>query len=91
MKSKNIAIIIIILLILITGFLLIRFNLTGGVVKDYYTYTKAICDENNFCQDYEITCQNKKLIEMKPITGASIQHSNSWEDPRENKSEILCE
>ena len=84
-------IIIILILIIIASFLFIRSNLTGETIKDHYTYTKAICDENNFCQDYEIICRDKEVIEMKPITGASIQHSDFWEDPRENKSEILCE
>jgi len=91
MKIKNIVILIVILIILIAGILLIRANSTGNIIKDYYTYTKAICDENNFCQDYIIICENKELIEMKPITGATIQHSENWQDPRENKSEILCD
>ena len=90
MKTKNRIILGIILFILI-GIFILKNNITGETIKDYYTYTKAICDENNFCQDYEITCENKELIEMQPITGASIQYSDTWEDSRKNKSEILCE
>jgi hypothetical protein len=82
-------IIIILILIIIASFLFIRSNLTGETIKDHYTYTKAICDENNFCQDYEITCRNKEVISMEPITGATIKHSNTWQDPREQKE--LCE
>ena len=89
MKTKKIAVLIAVLISLIAGILLIKANLIRDA-KDYYTYTKAICNENNFCQDHIITCENKKIISVNPITGASIQHSNTWKDPRENKSEILC-
>jgi hypothetical protein len=92
MKTKNILITIILLIIAGTLiFLLLRPVLTGQSVRDYYTYTKAICDENNFCQDYEITCENNQVTTIEPITGASIQHNPDWEDPRINKSEIICE
>ena len=93
MKHKNI--IIAAVLIIIAGillFLLLEPILTGqAVARDYYTYTKAVCDENNFCQDYEVVCENKQVVNITPITGASIQHDKSWEDPRINKSEITCE
>lgn len=81
----------IILLVWAIVFLLIRLTLTGQVVRDYKTYTKAVCDKNNFCQDYEIVCENKEVVNITPISGAIIQHSDSWEDPRINKSQITCE
>ena len=49
----------------------------------HYSYTKAICDENNFCQDYIIVCKESNLISQTPITGAFVQFSEGWEDPRE--------
>jgi len=55
-----------------------------------YTYTKAICNQSNFCQDYEIICKGNKIIGSKPLTGAVIQHSDDWEDPRTNPNN-LCE
>lgn len=57
-----------------------------------YSYTKAICDDENFCQDYEVVCKGNETIEKTPITGAFIQHENNWQDPRdENVIEVDCE
>lgn len=91
MKALNKLLIVLLILLVLVGIFILNVNITGKAVKDYYTYTKAVCDENNFCQDYTITCENKELIEMRPITGASIQHSDTWQDSRKNKSEILCD
>lgn len=65
--------------------------LTGKVIDNNqeYSHTKAVCNETNFCQDYEITCKNKEVMSIKPITGAVIQHTEDWKDPR-NKSKDLC-
>jgi capsular polysaccharide biosynthesis protein len=65
--------------------------LTGQAVTDEkeYTYTKAICNVSNFCQDYEIACKNKQVVSQSPITGAVIQHDADWKDPR-NQTEF-CE
>jgi len=92
MKTEKI-IITAALLILVGAllFLVLKPVLTGEAVRDYKTYTKAICDENNFCQDYEIACENKQVVGITPISGANIQHLADWEDPRINKSEITCE
>jgi len=49
-----------------------------------YSYTKAICEEN-FCQDYIISCNGTKLITKEPITGAAISLPKGWQDPRERK------
>ncbi len=90
-KQIEIALIITLMLLIVSiGFLLAKQKSTGQAIQDRYTYTKAICNEDNFCQDYEVTCLNSELTEMTPITGASIQHNPNWEDPRENKSEIIC-
>ncbi|MBS3075540.1 hypothetical protein J4429_03695 [Candidatus Pacearchaeota archaeon] len=66
--------------------------LTSQAIEDSkfiqeYTYTKAICNETNFCQDYEIQCRNKTLISSFPIAGAVIQHKPDWIDPR-NKTDL---
>lgn len=50
-----------------------------------YTYTKAICDKDNFCQDNIITCEGNKVVSMDAITGASIQLPKTWQDPRGEK------
>ena len=54
-------------------------------------FTKAICNETNFCQDYEITCERNKTIKINPLENASVQFSSEWQDPR-NQKEInkLC-
>jgi hypothetical protein len=54
-----------------------------------HSYTKAICNGTNFCEDYYFICKESRLIEMTP-TGASIQQDKNWKDPRE-KNENLCE
>jgi hypothetical protein len=87
MKTKNILITVIIILLVSLSFLV---SALTEKVKDNYTYTKAICDENNFCQDHVIVCENKEVVSVSPVTGATIQHSNTWQDPREEKSEIIC-
>lgn len=82
---KKTIIIIAILLIAIVSFVLISQNLnpTGKAIEEeYYTYTKAICNESNYCQDFIISCDGNKTLEIKSITGAAIQHSRSWQDPR---------
>jgi hypothetical protein len=52
--------------------------------------TIAICNESNFCQDYKITCSNGGVIEKIPIENATIQHEESWIDPRDIDYENLC-
>ena len=53
------------------------------IVSEYtHSHTKAICDENNYCGDYEIFCKDKKIVKMNPITGAVVQFAEDWQDPR---------
>ena len=81
-----------VLLIAFLSFSLYR-NFTGEVVRNYHSYTKAICNETNFCQDYEIICDGENLINTNPISGASVQNSDDWKDPRpedERNMNRLC-
>ena len=76
--------------------ILLNQNLTGRAIetenKQTYSYTKAICNETNYCQDYEIICEEDKLINKQPITGAAVQHSENWKDPRDEEMiDRLCE
>ncbi len=83
----GISAIIVMSLIAIAFFALIK------EVEDYagYTYTKAICNESNYCQDYEITCKQGEMLSIKPIIGAKVQNPLSWRDPRSNESDKdLC-
>lgn len=88
MKRK---VILITALLLIGTLLFLSFKtpeqgITGGTISAYeYNHTKAICNETNYCQDYIITCNEEKAINQIAITGATIQHSEDWEDPREDE------
>jgi len=67
-------------------------NLFKDPFLEKYSYTKAICDEKNYCQDYEIFCINKQVIEITPISGAAVQFSDDWDDPRTlEQREKSCE
>lgn len=80
----------ILILGLIASLALLNSNIKNN---DTYTnsWTKAICDENNYCQDYEIFCKGKELVSISPITGAAIQFSEHWEDPRgEETRDKIC-
>lgn len=81
---------ILVLVAILIYFVFSLSQITGGTIQNYYTYTKAVCDETNYCEDYEITCQDDKLVSMNP-TGAAIQFSNDWQDPRdEERIERIC-
>ena len=75
------------LLIVLIGILVFFFlnerTITGEAVFEY-THTRAVCDENNLCQDYEITCQGNKVQDIK-ATGFIVQNSEDWTDPRNPK------
>jgi len=73
---------------LIGVFFVGNFTETGKIIEtEQYTYTKAICNESNFCQDYLISCDKDNNITKKiAITGAVTQHGDDWVDPREDSS-----
>ncbi len=86
---KVITILIALLLIFLLGISIIPKNITGNVVEEFeYSYTKAICNEDNLCQDYEIVCKGNQLKSQTPITGAIIQNPKNWTDSRKTKP--LC-
>lgn len=88
--TKYILLLIILIIILITSTFLTKNTITGNIIKnnpEYYTYTKAICDNKNYCEDYIIECQNEKEISIM-ATGYTIQNPKNWTDKR--KKENLC-
>jgi hypothetical protein len=91
MKNKTI---MIGLIILFTTLILSIFYAKSSVIlpaESKSMMTKAICDEKNYCEDYEITCENKKVTKITP-TGAAVQFSDDWEDPRtEEYRKIACD
>ena len=85
---------IIIVLIILVGIIFFFYSIqetkiTGKVIPESDSYTKAICDETNYCQDYVITCDGKTILTIKSLTGATVQHPDDWTDPR-NNSDTLC-
>ncbi len=76
---------LIIVLIILIGILFLSFNsITGETIKNY-SWTKAICNETNYCQDYEIVCNGEDVVSIAP-TGAVIQNSHDWKDPRDEET-----
>jgi uncharacterized membrane protein len=93
MKKEEIKIIILLLIFLLSIIgLYLNFKFFNISSENFYThsYTKAICNKTNFCEDYYIICKEKELLFMNP-TGAIIQHSEDWRDPRNlNETDNLC-
>jgi hypothetical protein len=74
----------------IAAIILITSLIFSGTEINSYSYTKAICDETNYCEDYEINCEGNKIFSMK-FTGAAVQNSFNWKDPRDKETiEKLC-
>lgn len=93
-KSLKISIIILIILLAVLSLTIFSKQFTGKITDEsrYYSYTKAICNETNFCQDYEIVCKGKETVNINILTGAAIQFSKDWEDPRDKETiEKLCD
>lgn len=66
---------------------------TGSVTCESgceYSYTTAVCNNTNYCQDYEVVCKGNNLVRMEPIVGAVIQQNDEWQDPRSDFSKF-CE
>lgn len=91
-KQAIFTLIIALILVLSVSFTMIPSK--GNYVKllPYtYSHTKAICNTENLCRDYEIFCEDQKVMKMSPITGKAVQFSADWEDPRdEEKRNKIC-
>ena len=81
------------LILLIGGVFLVIFgekNLTGRVIISEYSYTKAVCNESNYCEDYEVVCDAENVKSLTP-TGYVVQLSEDWVDERDDKNfDRLC-
>ena len=87
--SLSIATVTLITILIFSSFNLFQ-NITGMTAINSYSFTKGICNETNYCEDYEINCEGNKVVGMK-FTGAAIQNSFNWKDPRDNEAiERLC-
>jgi len=45
------------------------------------TWTKAVCNEENYCLDIQITCRDNEVVNLKP-TGEGAYFPKDWKDPR---------
>ena len=45
------------------------------------SWTKAICDDSNFCIDIEIVCASGRIVDLKPVK-YGVQFDKAWADPR---------
>ena len=61
-------------------------TITGLTIEQKYSFTRAICNETNYCQDYYISCKDTTITHIAPITGAAVQFSENWVDNRSEKS-----
>lgn len=89
--KKTILLLLIFLFILTITLSILAYNIVK-IDTNEYSHTKAICNENNYCQDYKIICENEEIIRMVPITGAAVQFPEDWQDPRDDETiKKLCE
>lgn len=72
---KLLLILLILALFLTLIFLISSPRITGNSIN-FKMQTKAICNEKNYCQDYELTYQNDEIVNVK-ATGFGIwkQHN----------------
>ena len=67
---------------LVIGFFVRGFSITGEVVfSDEYSYTRALCSENE-CIDVVVFCDGGKVVEIEPIFYL-VEHEDGWEDFRD--------
>lgn len=87
-RSIKIAIILIIIFALIVILAISSVQFTGKAIdkSEHYSYTKAICNKTNYCQDYEIACNGTKIDKIIPIAGAVVQNPETWQDPRDKET-----
>lgn len=87
MKKFFVLSIILILSIMITALALALPQKTEEIENSMWT--KAICNEENFCVEMEITCKGNTIVDIEPIEG--VQFPEHWKDPRpEEFRERLC-
>ena len=83
-KLIILTLIILVILITILALSTAQSNYIKIIPQYTHSHTKAICNSENLCQDYEIFCKNQEIIGMNP-TGAAIQFPENWEDPRDEE------
>jgi len=62
-------------------FIIVNAVKTEKKVVPTSTWTKAICNEENYCLDVQITCEDNRVIDIKP-TGEGAYFPMDWKDHR---------
>ena len=71
------------ILTIIVSFTIVSSEVNYIKIPEYTrSFTKAVCNADNSCQDYEIFCKDQKPVKITPITGAVVQFPDNWKDPR---------
>ncbi len=78
--SLKLALLLLILALILVAFLILKPRITGNSINQQM-FTKAICDNNNYCEDYEVICNQKQVKSFTP-TGMVAQNSDNWNDSR---------
>ena len=75
---------------IIIGLSINNFLPTGQAISNpnEYSYTTAICNNNNECIDVLVKCHNGEVTSLEP-TSKLIKLNNDWQDPREQEG--FCE
>ncbi len=93
MEKENIfTIILMLILICAIPILLLNFIKAKNEFSETHSYTTAICNETNYCQDNLVKCNEDQVISISPITGAAVQFSENWQDLRDEETRnSFCE
>jgi hypothetical protein len=93
MKNLGLKLVLIlaILALILISFFVVGPRITGAAIdQTKYSFTKAICDSDNLCQDFIIICKGQELVDITPTT-FTIQQPEDWKDPRPlEEIEKLC-
>lgn len=91
--NKNLFTVIVVVVALIVGILVGKYvfngSLTGSAVSSNennrsYSWTTAICDDENRCMDVLIECENGSVKSLKPVSDLR-EFADNWSDSRKGK------
>jgi len=71
MKKTIFLILAAFILSILVSFTITKLTPTGQVIEEPqndYTYTRAICNENNECIDVLVECKDGSVLSLKPIS-----------------------
>ena len=72
-------------ILLVTPLLTAKSNYVVSSVPFTHFHTKAICDSTNFCEDYEVYCNNQSVLSIN-ATGYIVQFPSEWQDMKSEEA-----